>query len=389
MRITLYLLCDRVDIGQIILNKAERYTPATPREPPEDVRWRLLVRQRPAVTVQWMKLIQPLLSDSNAISMSGQTAGAVLLVAAHRRSFAVTVGTGFHAVKDADIEPDFGLRVVANSVDPAKLTRAEARDPEKGAKNSAGSLPVPNAVFALDLSTDEEWIRRFGGQLEDRTFAASASGADSLQLTLREFNLADLPDKLAKILERSSPTRYQEHFPFLDYRRLLSKVSQVAQFDIQVVNQFQDAVRRKRRGRREFLHGDDLVPETAQRADRGGAELVKSRDVDDTKTFTVTFPRLRANVPILAPNQRPPPGRHDFGIARNRLPRREIADDSIGRKVSSAVVGALLKSRAGAVWGRLSGSHVRSVPVDAGSFLSYASIPGRTGGQESPGTAHA
>ena len=188
MRIALYLLRDGVDIGQIVLNRAERYTPATLRERPEGVRW--------------------------------------------------------HAVKDADIEPDFGLRVVANSVDPAKLTRAEARGLEKGAKNSANSLPVPNAVFALDLSTNEEWIRRFGGQMEDRTFAASASGADGLQLTRREFNLANLPDKLAKILERFSPTRYQEPFPFLDYsRRLLSKAPQVAQLDIQVANRFLPLIR--------------------------------------------------------------------------------------------------------------------------------------------------
>src|SRR5689334_4502470 len=171
MRIMLYLLRDGVDIGQIILNKVKRYTPVTLREPPEDVRWRLLVRQRPAVTVQCLKLIQPLLSDSNAISMSGQTAGAVLLVAAHRRSFAVTVGTGFHTAKDADIEPDFGPRVVANSVDRAKLTRAEARDPEKGAKSSAGSLPVPNAVFAWTSLLTKSGSAASGGQMEDRTFA--------------------------------------------------------------------------------------------------------------------------------------------------------------------------------------------------------------------------
>jgi hypothetical protein len=280
MRITLYLLRDGVDLGQIILNKAER-------------------------------------------------------VAAHGRSFAVTFGTGFHAVKDADIEPDFGLRVVANSVDPAKLTRAEARGLEKGAKNSASSLPVPNAVFALDLSTNEEWIRRFGGQMEDRTFASSASGADSLQLTRREFNLADLPDKLAKILERFSSTRCEEHFPFLDYfRRLPSKAPQVAQLDIQVANQFQDAVRRKRRRGREFLHGDDLVPETVQRADRGGAEpgqVARRRQYEDLHR---DVPRLQPNIPILAPCRPPPPGPHGSGIARSRLPRREIADDSIGRKVS-------------------------------------------------------
>ena len=235
VRVTLYLLRGEKNIDNVVLARAERYLDVPLADPPDGVQWRLLINQRPTSPVSWLKTLRPIVQNSDNLLVSGQSAGAVLLISSSERTFAMTFGTGFHAVKEEDIEPDFGLRVVANSVDPAKLTRAETRGLQKGTKNSATSLPVPNEVFALDLATGEEWIRKFGGQVADKTFASSVAGADSLQLTLKDFELTDLPGKLEAVLNSFKSTQYRDRFPFLDYfRRLPAKAPQVATLDLKV-----------------------------------------------------------------------------------------------------------------------------------------------------------
>jgi uncharacterized protein (TIGR04141 family) len=165
----------------------------------------------------------------------------VLLVAAHGRVWAVTFGTGFHAIDAAEFESDFGLKVAANSVDPTRMTLAETRGLDKGTRNSVSSLPVPNEMFALRVATNEEWVRRFGGKVENASFAVSVSGADSLRLNIEDFSLTSIGAKLGEILALYQSERYQQHFGFLDYfRRLPSKSPLISRLNDAVVQRMRD-----------------------------------------------------------------------------------------------------------------------------------------------------
>lgn len=225
MRITLYLLRDGAGIAKETLQNHTKYR-EIPLLPPDDpaLTWRLFVQQKPPTQASWVKHMAPILVAPDQLTLLGQSSAAVLLVGAHDRVFALTFGSGYHAIGLASMEPDFGLKVVANSVDPNKLTTAEARGLDKGTKNSVSSLPVPNEVFALGLRTNEEWIRRLGGKVQDISFAANATGADSLRLSVDGFTFASLGHKLRETLDLFESTRYLNSFPFLDYfRRLPTK----------------------------------------------------------------------------------------------------------------------------------------------------------------------
>ncbi|MEU0883366.1 DUF6119 family protein [Lentzea sp. NPDC005914] len=181
--------------------------------------WRLFVRRSFEQMPNWYEHLQPIMVLEDAQRITTRSAGAVLLVQAHKRIFAITFGTGFHAVDAALVEPDFGLKVAANCIDEDGLTLADARGLGKGKRNATSRLAQPGAMFALGLLTDEEWIRQFGGAVNIPGFAKSAKGADALQLNIDDFSLFDLSMKLRQALDLYESDAYRENFPFLDYFR--------------------------------------------------------------------------------------------------------------------------------------------------------------------------
>lgn len=232
MRITVYLLRSSAEFAKETLRDHRRFKECTVVRPDaEDVDWRLFMDPGTPLDAGWLKHISPLFAGPPPVASFGLSPGAVLLVRAHGRVFAVTFGTGFHAIDDGLKEPDFGLLVAANSVDPEQVMLAEARGMGKGRRNALSTLPTPNEMFALGLLTDEEWVRRFGGVVEIPGFARTIAGADSLSLAIDRYRLADLPATLGKALERWQADDYKARFPFLTYFRRVADKGLIAELD--------------------------------------------------------------------------------------------------------------------------------------------------------------
>lgn len=237
MRVTLYLLREDAKLVKEILRKHEQYQARALREPNDpEAAWRLYVRTGVDVEAVWFKQVSLLLADGQNDRVLTKTAGAVLLISAHGRIFAVTFGTGFHALSRSIIEPDFGLRVTANCVGADGLTMADARGLGKGKRNASSRLPLPGEVFALGLLTDEEWIRKFGGEVSVTGFAKTASGADALQLNIEDFTLFALPAKLKQVLDLYRSDDYQAIFPFLDYFRRVADKEMITALDAEIAS---------------------------------------------------------------------------------------------------------------------------------------------------------
>ncbi|OZM79931.1 DUF6119 family protein [Pseudonocardia sp. MH-G8] len=222
--LTLYLFRDGLTLTKSRLRRPSDYSEVPLIDPPgEGVAWQLYVRQAPVAPVPWLDRLRVIMQQPDLPRITRQSAGGVLLIAAHGRLWAATFGTGFHAIDQAECEPSFGLRVAANKIDPRRVTLAETRGLEKGARNAVSMLPLAGEIYGLRVASNEEWIRRFGGRILDSNFAISAAGADSLHLGLDDFSLRDLPAKLGDILAAYESEDYKKDFPFLDYFRQLPR----------------------------------------------------------------------------------------------------------------------------------------------------------------------
>lgn len=233
VRITLYLLRHKAAFAKTTLRNNHLFVEHGLVPPPDStMKWRLFVRKSFEHEASWFGYLSPIMTAEGVERVTTKSAGAVLLIHVHERVFAVTFGTGFHAVDHGLIEPDFGLRVAANCIDVDGLTLADARGLGKGKRNATSRLAQPGEMFALGLLTDEEWIRRFGGNVNIHGFARSAKGADSLQLSLDDsFELGDLSAKLRQALDLYQADTYRDSFPFLDYFRRESDKETIKELD--------------------------------------------------------------------------------------------------------------------------------------------------------------
>ncbi|RSM85181.1 hypothetical protein DMH04_17935 [Kibdelosporangium aridum] len=232
MRVTLYLLRKDTSLTKEILRKHQLYTERSLRDlDDESAEWQFFVRQGFDYQPRWFEHVNLILAPTDSEPVYAKSAGAVLLVRVDDRVFAVTFGLGFHSIGAEITEPDFGLRVTANCVGKNGLTMADARGLGKGKRNAFSRLPSPGEMFSLGLLTDEEWIRKFGGEVEITGFAKSAAGADALQLNIEDFRLVDLPAKLRQALKLYESDSYQLYFPFLDYFRRVSDKELIGELD--------------------------------------------------------------------------------------------------------------------------------------------------------------
>ncbi|GLW95866.1 DUF6119 family protein [Actinokineospora globicatena] len=238
MRISVYLLRREVPFSQDCLSEPGQFHQVRVR-PSEDfdhegpVDWELFVRSAPPKQAAWVSSVRPIaLDDTHLDGLRSQSTGGVLLVRVVGRVFAVTFGNGFHAIPAEAIEPTFGLRVAANIIESGDVTSADTKGLGLSARSQKTILPAPRTFYELGVEPLEEWVRQLGGKVAAADLATTASGADSLRLTIKNFSLPDLPRKLSEIYDAYGRDDYKRNFGFIDhYVRLNRKDPVVAELD--------------------------------------------------------------------------------------------------------------------------------------------------------------
>jgi uncharacterized protein (TIGR04141 family) len=142
------------------------------------------------------------------------SSGCAVLLLVSGRIFAACFGTGRHAIPDELVEPDFGLTVALNEVNPKRLRTLVTKsiDVRTRQRDTHQVLGADVPEFALDL--DVEWLRAAAGRT-DRTDCNVVAGAESLRLQGWNRPLSDLPVACTEFLTISSGG-VPEAFKFAD-----------------------------------------------------------------------------------------------------------------------------------------------------------------------------
>ena len=235
MRISLYMLRRDTAFDRRVLRDGDRFDEVQ-LIPSDDVQWTLLVRPGYPKLASWVDNVKSVVVDESKISkLNTQSSSGVLLVKTRDWLFAVTFGHGYHAIDPKYIEPAFGLRVTANVLRTNGITGADTKGLTKGARSQKTILPAANELYALGVDPSEEWVRQLSGKVDTHDFATTASGADSLRLSIKDFSLDRLPAKLEQIADRYEANDYKEDFGFLDnFLRLDRKDPLVDELDNEV-----------------------------------------------------------------------------------------------------------------------------------------------------------
>jgi uncharacterized protein (TIGR04141 family) len=165
----------------------------------------------------WRSYVSPHLRGELTGLTNASTAG-VLLVDAAGQSFAFTFGYGRHLLDPEWLVPDFGLKVVLNTVEPDQLKSVDARTIDEFTMHTRRDVSTGSSFGAFGLDVSRDLVRAVTGPPRDETLGRRMTGADALSLVSRAQipELGELCERLAAAYEASD---YKERFGWIDHLR--------------------------------------------------------------------------------------------------------------------------------------------------------------------------
>lgn len=146
--------------------------------------------------------------------------GLLVVVKKNDRRFVVTFGYAFSGVESSLIEPDFGLKIVLNSVQDGKLRAVETKTHDQAVRQSHQHLSADSSWATFGANSAVDWLRKVKGMIHHDDFKGSVEGADSIRISTSVpfWEIERLCGSLLELYERDD---YLEHFSFVDHLRPL------------------------------------------------------------------------------------------------------------------------------------------------------------------------
>lgn len=141
--------------------------------------------------------------------------GAVVLVEAANRTFAITFGTGRYMLEPECWEERFGLLVVLNSIKENAIKSIDKKTIDSISRQTREQASRDVGAHDFGLDVERDLLRAVTGTPEDKELGLRLYGMDSLKATVKA-DLADLPKILPKFLERYKDKSYKDTFPWID-----------------------------------------------------------------------------------------------------------------------------------------------------------------------------
>lgn len=162
----------------------------------------------------WVTAVSGLLVDPEALNLTSQAAGGLLVIVRKRRTFVVSFGHAWLRLDDAWLEPDFGLKVALNLIESNRLI--EIRVEQVFAKWHVASDRSPRAtsVDEFGVEFDRDLVGSVEGVPSDKAMGKTVRGGTSVRLNLPIGQLPSILDKLEPLYKS---TAYKKRWPDIDH----------------------------------------------------------------------------------------------------------------------------------------------------------------------------
>lgn len=166
------------------------------------------------------------------------TSGAVIFLKFNDRVFCFTYGCGHHQLNKASFEPDFGLKIALNCIDPLKVKSIDIFQ-IIDFMNQLTTIVQPSDLSRIGFSSESEILKRIEGKVkvEYSKIFSRIKGADSLHIaTPINFNkMSEICDRLLIIY---SSDEYKKTFPDVDNISRVKDQALIARLDAELISRF-------------------------------------------------------------------------------------------------------------------------------------------------------
>jgi uncharacterized protein (TIGR04141 family) len=172
---------------------------------------------RPAVTKKpnWLRFFGSAV-EGDVKGLYTASCGAAVVIPHAGRIFALTFGQGRHLLNDDVLEPSFGLRVVANAVNPDRIRHVDRDSLDTVGRRTREQLSKEDSITTFGLNVDQDLVRALAGSSTDQDLGGRIAGADSLVLNV-PVTFSGIEPVLEKCLTLFRSTKYKDRFDFIDH----------------------------------------------------------------------------------------------------------------------------------------------------------------------------
>ena len=195
MKLSIYLFKEKFKKNDDI--KLEKYKEVTLKS---DLSFnaKLFIRKRKISEPAWFLFLKDYF-DFSINDPNSTTNSLVLLIESNSRVFAVTFGYGFTAIKRSQIEKNFGLKIVLNSVDDDKLDIVDYFSINSSSVNKSKHKRIHvhggTPTYDFEIRETSDLIKMISGKPKEKNFAKKISGADSITITVEDIAIENLQSK--------------------------------------------------------------------------------------------------------------------------------------------------------------------------------------------------
>jgi uncharacterized protein (TIGR04141 family) len=230
--ITVYLLKESVEAASDAMrSSAESYSQHTVRA--GETVGTVFVAEFDDKEPAWVRLLNPVTQPPVADHTS--STGALLVISAAGRWFALTFGHGRHLLDPQVYVRRFGLRVALNAADPTRLRGAQARSFNDYALHTNRQVSRLSGVDALELDLERDLVTSVSGAVLDTTLGKRVEGRDSVTLTA-ELDVGGFAANCARLLTESERTTYKRHYPWIDRVEELTDADEIESLELAAAN---------------------------------------------------------------------------------------------------------------------------------------------------------
>ncbi len=174
----------------------------------------LYVSSSPSRAPKWAEIFAG--HSDPPLTLKRPTFGAVLLVPASRRLFALTFGSGRHLLAHGAYERNFGLRVALNLVDPDRIRSAQSRTFVDTALQVRRQVAEPSDIVGLELDVQRDLLTTLEGTVARDGFGKRVSGADAARFT-EAMEAKNIPSVCRNLYRASQKSTYKKRYPWIDW----------------------------------------------------------------------------------------------------------------------------------------------------------------------------
>lgn len=178
--------------------------------------------------------------DGNKLKIYSASAKALFLIKANGRIFALTFGYGRSFLNPGVWEERFGLKVLANIIDPENIWSIDKKNMSITPKLVTEQMTKRGSVADFGIDIEQDLLQGMTGKSKFEEFGQTVTGKDALSLSIK-VNTNTIKDFLKLCYEKYNSNDYKNNFEWMDHIAEIKSPKVINELDEKLIEKIKNS----------------------------------------------------------------------------------------------------------------------------------------------------